>query len=65
MSERTDNEFIADIKEAVQRITVYTAGMAYETFVADIKTQDAVIVWQIVVEELPAVAVQLQKLEDG
>jgi len=112
MSERTDNEFLADIKEAMQRIIMYTSGMAYETFVADIKTQDAVIrnleilgeatknlseefsadhadipwksmaatrdrlihhyfgvnldiVWQIVIEELPAVAVQLQNIEDG
>ena len=43
MSDRTDIEFIADIKEAIQRIILYTTGVGYETFVGDIKTQDAVI----------------------
>jgi uncharacterized protein with HEPN domain len=43
MSKRTDRDFLSDIQEAVQRITIYTAGLTYETFLADIKTQDAVI----------------------
>ena len=43
MSKRTDNDFLRDIQEAMRRIAVYTAGMTYETFLADIKTQDAVI----------------------
>jgi uncharacterized protein with HEPN domain len=43
MSERTDRDFLSDIQEAIRRITVYVVGMAYETFLADTKTQDAVI----------------------
>lgn len=42
MSERDDPELIQDILEAARRITSYTAGLTYETFLADIKTQDAV-----------------------
>ena len=34
---------MSDIQEAVQRITIYKTGMTYETFLADIKTQDAVL----------------------
>ena len=43
MSERADRDFLSDIQEAVRRITVYTTAMTYEAFVADTKTQDAVI----------------------
>ena len=43
MSNRTDQEFISDIREAIHRITTYVSGMTYEAFVADTKTQDAVI----------------------
>lgn len=43
MSKRADREFLSDIREAIQRITAYVTGMAYESFVADTKTQDAVI----------------------
>lgn len=43
MSERTDREFLSDIREAIQRIVAYVAGVDYESFVADTKTQDAVI----------------------
>ena len=43
MSKRTDQEFLSDIREALQRIRDYVAGMAYESFVVDSKTQDAVI----------------------
>jgi uncharacterized protein with HEPN domain len=43
MSKRTDREFLSDIREALQRISAYVAGMTYESFVADSKTQDAVI----------------------
>jgi uncharacterized protein with HEPN domain len=43
MSKRTDQDFISDIREALQRITTYVAGMTYAAFVADTKTQDAVI----------------------
>ena len=43
MSDRTDRDFLSDMREAIHRITAYVAGMSYETFVADVKTQDAVI----------------------
>ena len=43
MSKRTDQEFLSDIREALHRSMTYVAGMAYETFVVDTKTQDAVI----------------------
>lgn len=43
MSERTDQEFLCDIREAIQRISTYLAGIDYETFAKDTKTQDAVI----------------------
>ena len=43
MSERGDREFLEDIREAAQRVIAYTDEMTYETFMADTKTQDAVI----------------------
>jgi uncharacterized protein with HEPN domain len=43
MSERTDSDFLADIQEAVRRTRAYTDTMTYEQFLANIKTQDAVI----------------------
>lgn len=43
MSERTDRDFIQDVLEASHRVAAYTAGMSYDTFLADTKTQDAVI----------------------
>jgi len=43
MSERTDRDFLSDIQEAIRRIAEYTAGMTYQAFVEDTKTQDAVI----------------------
>lgn len=43
MSKRTDVEFLTDILEAIRRIQSYTAGMTFETFLRDMKTQDAVI----------------------
>jgi hypothetical protein len=43
MSERTDADSLSDIREAIGRVAAYTAGMTYETFVADTKIQDAVI----------------------
>jgi uncharacterized protein with HEPN domain len=43
MSERTDREFLSDIREAMHRISTYVAGIEYEAFVKDTKTQDAVI----------------------
>lgn len=43
MSERADRDFLSDIQEAVRRIRAYTTAMTYDGFLADIKTQDAVI----------------------
>lgn len=43
MSERADSDFLSDIQEAVRRIKAYTSPMTYERFLADVKTQDAVI----------------------
>jgi uncharacterized protein with HEPN domain len=43
MSKRGEREYLADIREAIQRIEQYTAGLSYEQFLADGKTQDAVI----------------------
>ena len=43
MSERADKDFLSDIQEAVHRVVTYTTGMTYETFLADTRTQDAVV----------------------
>ncbi|RME09631.1 MAG: DUF86 domain-containing protein [Ardenticatenia bacterium] len=43
MSKRTERAFLNDIQEAIHRITEYTAGMTYQTFLKDTKTQDAVV----------------------
>ena len=43
MSERADGDLLRDIREAVRRIRTYTDAMTYDCFLADIKTQDAVI----------------------
>jgi len=34
---------LSDIKESVRRMMAYTSGMTYEAFMADGKTQDAII----------------------
>ena len=43
MSEWADRDFVSDIQEAIRRIATYAAGMTEEAFMADVKTQDAVI----------------------
>lgn len=43
MSERRDQDFLRDILEAIQRVGEYTAGMSVGQFMADRKTQDAVV----------------------
>ena len=40
---RRDKEYLADLVEAVRRIVAYTAGLTYEEFLEDRKTQDAVL----------------------
>jgi len=43
MSRRRDQDYLSDIREAIQRIAAYTAGLNYEQFMQDNKTQDAVV----------------------
>ena len=43
MSERGDREYAADIGEAIRRILNYTRDLTYAQFLADPKTQDAVV----------------------
>ena len=43
MSERADGDYLAHIREAIQRSASYTEKMDYEEFLRDTKTQDAVI----------------------
>lgn len=43
MSKRGNIEFLSDIKEAIKRIEDYIETINYETFLQDIKTQDAVV----------------------
>ena len=43
MSKRRTEELLADIKEAAGRIGKYIGGMDYQAFLADLKTQDAVV----------------------
>ncbi len=43
MPKRGDLECAADIAEAIRRIEAYTEGITYQNFLADTKTQDAVV----------------------
>lgn len=43
MSNRADRDLLGDILEALRRARSYTAGQSYEQFLADTKTQDAII----------------------
>ena len=43
MSNRDDHDLLGDIQEAIRRARRYTEGQNYEQFLADSKTQDAVI----------------------
>ena len=43
MSERADQDSVADSKEAILRIIAYTEDTSYEQFLEDKKTQDAVV----------------------
>jgi uncharacterized protein with HEPN domain len=43
MSRRSDLDLLQDIREAISRIISYTVTLDYEGFLADTKTQDAVI----------------------
>jgi uncharacterized protein with HEPN domain len=43
MSDRRDQDLVADITDAAHRIGEYIGGMTFEEFQRDTKTQDAVI----------------------
>lgn len=43
MSERRDQDYLSDIREAIWRIGAYTAEMTGEHFRNDTRTQDAVV----------------------
>lgn len=43
MSKRSDQDLINDIENAVNRILKYTVSFNYSKFLADLKTQDAVV----------------------
>ena len=43
MSNRGDSAFLADIREAIRRITIYIEDLGYETYLTDTKTQDAIV----------------------
>jgi uncharacterized protein with HEPN domain len=43
MSSRADRDLLGDILEAIRRARRYTEDQSYEQFLADTKTQDAVI----------------------
>ena len=43
MSKRRDSDYLNDIREGIHKILTYTAELTYEQFMADIKTQDAVV----------------------
>ena len=43
MSERGQQEYLADMREAIVRLQRYTVEITYDQFLADSKTQDAVI----------------------
>lgn len=43
MSKRLAKDSLSDIKEAIQRIGLYTKNISYKKFLKDIKSQDAVV----------------------
>jgi uncharacterized protein with HEPN domain len=43
MSERSDLEHLEDVLEAARRAIAYCAGMTYDAFAEDTRTQDAVV----------------------
>lgn len=66
MSKRRDRDFLEDILEASDRALRYVSGMDYEQFVADSKTQDAVIrTLEIVGEATKHLSNELRAEYDG
>lgn len=66
MSERGDAELAADIEEAISRIRRYTAGLTFEAFLADTRTQDAVVRnLEIIGEAAKGLSSKFRKLNAG
>jgi len=59
MSERTDRDFLSDVREAIRRIAAYTAGMTYEVFLTDTRTQD------VIIRNLEIIGEATKKLSEG
>lgn len=63
MSERRDEQFLADIQEAVARVLEYTDGIDYNMFYADKKTQDSVIRnLEVIGEAVKNISIELKEL---
>ncbi len=69
MSKRGDRELLLDIKEAIDRITGYTANMNYAAFLGDTKTQDAAVrnikwelVWSVINDKAPKLLSKIENL---
>ncbi len=43
MPKRTEREFLVDIREAITRIHAYSKNLNFESFLRDLKTQDAIV----------------------
>ena len=62
MSKRGNLEFLYDIREAIERIEVYAGKLDYKKFLADKKTQDAVVRnLEIIGEAAKNVSVEFKK----
>jgi uncharacterized protein with HEPN domain len=62
MSDRSDRDLLGDIVEALRRAQAYSADQAYDSFLADTKTQDAVIrTLEIVGEATKRLSVSLRE----
>ena len=62
MSKRKDSDFLQDILEAARRIKTYTTAMTYDVFLADLKTQDAVVRnLEIIGEAAKSLSTELRK----
>lgn len=63
MSKRADKDFLRDIREAIDRIETYVMGMTDTEFMADYKTQDAVVRnWDIATLELPLLKPKIEEI---
>lgn len=65
MSKRRDADYLADILEASRRAQAYIFSMDYDVFLADTKTQDAVIrTLEIVGEATKRLSPELRETSD-